>query len=421
MLIGTDPEFILLDENGKVIRAKKIRYFNSTSPTKKVGCDGAGTQVEIRPAPASIKNIDRFYNNIVQTLKLVAGYCNKRKYTILGGTGKKGKDSMGETHFIPIGGHIHFGATNLDKLNKSHFIKILDTYFTPISNMLYSSAKIRKRRGNGYGRLGSYEPKNYGFEYRTPYTFLINPFYTKALFSLAGLIGNNYKKIKYEEDWYYGMKEWYNDGKQKHLDNIYPTLKKRILKLMSYNSPNQKQNPYIISLFNIIEQKKQCKSIDIIKNFSLENVPHIEGDRGLSILCENGLGYIKDVLRHAHMDTLSNDTPITLPDARQIIYIYNKVDGNDYPTMYISPQFNFDGRTQYYFTYASGCTWQGHKFKRGETGVITMKTVINKNVRHFRYTMGLNKAMLSILYNGNMPMDRFVALLECYKRRAENV
>ena len=39
--------------------------------------------------------------------------------------------------------------------------------------------------------------------------------------------------------------------------------------MMSYNSPNPKLNPYILTLFSLIEQARTCQDFSVLKNYSL--------------------------------------------------------------------------------------------------------------------------------------------------------
>lgn len=275
MKIGCDPEYILYDEaNNKILKAQNIRLFHSTSSKAKVGCDGAGTPVEIRPAPSSIRNVNRLCENVNGLLKRIARYVNGKKYKLFAGCGDRRTSKYDdERYYVPIGGHIHFGSPTLNKWNRKKLIHILDTYFTPLTNMMINSDSIRQRIESGYGKLKAYETKAYGFEYRTPYNFMVSPYFTKTWFSLASLLANNFKKIKRNNDMFYTMKDWYESRSHgKNLEILYPMIKKKILKIMGYNTPNPKQNGYIISLFNLIERKKKYKSLDVIKNYGFESI-----------------------------------------------------------------------------------------------------------------------------------------------------
>lgn len=275
-MIGTDPEFILATKGSFVVKnARSFPFFKGEKPTQQIGCDGAGYPVEIRPSPSSIKNVDRLCDNIEHILHRAASYCNKKNFTLVAGCGMRGwLDRYHGDKYLPIGCHIHFGSPSFNdnkKKNIKKLISVLDMYFTPITNMFMDQSDILERKSRGYGSLGSKEYKTYGFEYRTPYCFMVSPYFTKAFFSLAALLANNYKRITYDEELYHRIRQYY-EGYSNRLNKIYPQIKKKILKLMKYNSPNQEQNVPIINLFNLIEQKKKYKNLDVLENYNLYHV-----------------------------------------------------------------------------------------------------------------------------------------------------
>jgi len=275
--MGCDIEFLIINSKGKIIKASKYEFFDSTSSKRKIGCDGAKTPVEIRPSPSSLRNLNKLYDNIHILLENIGSFCNVYGLRLIAGTGLKSthRNDYDEWYFTPIGGHIHFGSPSLlnDK-NVKKLVFILDTYFTPITNLLIPRENIIKRtESTSYGKLGQHRKKVYGFEYRTPYSFLISPFYTRSLFNLAGLLANNYKKIKLDQNLHFHIQDWFsNSTKRNNLIKIFPIIKDKLLKLMKYNSPNQQQNASIISLFNIIERGKKKKDFDVIRNFGFNKI-----------------------------------------------------------------------------------------------------------------------------------------------------
>lgn len=266
--IGADPEFVLLSNYGTVQNANNHKMF--TSGQAEIGCDGCGTPVEIRPPPALLTNIDKFTSDIHDIFGTIARYCHKEELKILGGCEYEGS--------APIGGHIHFGGNDfLEYKNRESYKNVdklrwlLDMYFIPIINSFIPPEKIQRRIDIGYGRLGQVRDQPHGFEYRTPYSFLISPLLTKASFALAALIGHNYKKLKFHIKTHQMIAEHYYDIKNTPnlFSRIYKTIKPTILRMMKYNSPNPKLNPHILSLFSLVEQKRRCKSLSILDNYSL--------------------------------------------------------------------------------------------------------------------------------------------------------
>jgi len=131
--LGADPEFEeLLQENGY-----EPIYTNRTGLEieDEIGCDGAGAQLELRPKPANTPK--ELVKNIKQLIELIPPVSVK---------GDK----------YPIGGHIHIGLPF-----KFEYIELLDDFLG--RRFLNLSGMARA----GYKKLGSYELKPWGFEYRS--------------------------------------------------------------------------------------------------------------------------------------------------------------------------------------------------------------------------------------------------------------
>lgn len=156
--IGSDPEFGLVDQNGKQVKAYNHL---SDSTRERVGVDGHSDIGEIRPAfghtprehlaniAALMAQVDE---KIPADIKITAG------------------SMVGED---PIGGHIHFGALGRN-FNFDAAAKALDYYVSlPVSLIeVQRSARIR-RTGSGYGHLSAVRSQPWGFEYRTLPSWLL--------------------------------------------------------------------------------------------------------------------------------------------------------------------------------------------------------------------------------------------------------
>lgn len=137
---GADPEFELL-ANGKVISADGV-ISGGTSYNDYIGRDGAGSQVEIRPAPSS--SLSKFITNFRSILK---EFSERYPGYSLGAQG----------NIYPLGGHIHLSVPpNRD------IIALLDSWIGKLVIDLSGNAR------GSYKRLSAYETKPWGFEYRTP-------------------------------------------------------------------------------------------------------------------------------------------------------------------------------------------------------------------------------------------------------------
>lgn len=272
-MIGTDPEFVLCDRYHDLMSARRFTFFSSTKRWSKIGCDGAGTPVEIRTTPVAINKIGIMLNDMNTSLNRISRFCEKRQYRLYAGAWKKG---------CPIGGHLHFGHSDLindiriNEYNKPalKLVHLLDCYFTPIMNHFISADEISKRlKHSGYGRLGQFRIQDYGIEYRTPYSFLLSPLLTSSMFSLACLLASHYKTTKVDTRLQVDMEKYYEDLSPKRLEKILKTIKPKILKMMSWYSPNPRHNSQILTLFSLIERGKKIKSHNILKNYKFNNKP----------------------------------------------------------------------------------------------------------------------------------------------------
>ena len=299
--IGTDPEFALTHiESGKLSVANSHSIFRSDEETARIGCDGAGTPIELRPHPTEINNLTPMLKEIREDVYRIAKYIIPRKLIMKGGGVVGTKEQS-----VVIGGHIHFGSRefqlksynrnllyrsvservnsernrlasedfdveeNIKKLTRS-----LDTYFNPIANFFIGNHEIHKRRLRGYGKIGDHRSQRWGIEYRTPYSFLLSPLLTTGLYSLSCLIVYNYKKICPNKNLYKETVFYYDllqdtDHADKIQKNIYKKIKPKLIDVMKYNSPNPQYNGHILSLFNLIEQGKTCKNRDVLANYNI--------------------------------------------------------------------------------------------------------------------------------------------------------
>jgi len=194
-VIGADPEFLLFDKSGKVIRANNVLTFE-----KPIGCDGA--MAELRPDPA-ISPEDLTHN--IKTLlknKDFTGPIEKLEWM----AGCYYKDDMRD---YPIGGHIHIGnpakiaSLSMDSrrnLFKS-FNKILDELLA-IPMIKVDGTKLgRARRSESaigkFGYFGEFRLCQGRMEYRTlSGLWLMHPDLTTLVFGTAkAIIDEIYRHI----------------------------------------------------------------------------------------------------------------------------------------------------------------------------------------------------------------------------------
>ena len=161
--LGADPELIC-HRNGQFVPAHN--FFKSNSS---FGLDGCESTAEIRPG---------FSESPVDLTSKI--------YQIL----DYGHDKAPDLEFISghyvndysIGGHTHFSIDPLPEV-----IDGLDIVLGSLSNCIDDKMQRQKRERSGYGKKGAYRRKSYGFEYRTPGSFLLSPSVTLVHFTLAKL------------------------------------------------------------------------------------------------------------------------------------------------------------------------------------------------------------------------------------------
>jgi hypothetical protein len=147
--LGGDPEFEVYVD-GELVPANQLSIFRSGGLYGGIGVDGASSTAELRPSPACSPG--EYLENFTALVRRVC-----RRGILLSVKGDA----------YALGGHIHVGSSNqaVVKLLKDEvekFIKVLDDFVGRV--LLPTSGRAR----GGYARLGEYEFKGYGWEYRTP-------------------------------------------------------------------------------------------------------------------------------------------------------------------------------------------------------------------------------------------------------------
>jgi hypothetical protein len=164
-VIGADPEFLLFDKSGQVVRANNVLSYHGP-----IGCDGA--MAEVRPQPAInpeelVKNIRNLFLNKKLTEKIesfdwIAGCYHKDA-----------------TRDYPVGGHIHIGnpiqIARLDGNDRTHFFKsfnkiideLLSLPMVKIDGNSLGKARRTECTMGKYGYFGEFRTCNGRLEHRT--------------------------------------------------------------------------------------------------------------------------------------------------------------------------------------------------------------------------------------------------------------
>ncbi len=175
--IGADPELVCRKQ-GQFISAHN--YFKANSSC---GLDGCEAVFEARG----------FYDESVIDL-------TSKIYQVLDYAHDKAPElEFISGHFVDgyaIGGHTHFSIDPIPEI-----IDGLDIVLGSLSNCIDDKIQRQKRERSGYGKKGAYRRKSYGFEYRTPGSFLLSPSVTLVHLTLAKLavVGVLEDKIDFNE------------------------------------------------------------------------------------------------------------------------------------------------------------------------------------------------------------------------------
>lgn len=140
--LGTDPEYEVYRDRSLVC-ADRILGCDTHSP---IGTDGAGDQLELRPDPGTPEEV-------VANLRYLI-----KEFTIT----YPGYSLSVRGRLLPLGGHVHVGVPDTHRHFGRSLMDLLDMFVgRPTIDM---SGRAR----SGYRRLGQWEEKPWGFEYRTP-------------------------------------------------------------------------------------------------------------------------------------------------------------------------------------------------------------------------------------------------------------
>jgi len=201
--IGCDPEFLVLNDFGHKQNAKfltKSFPFNGVS-TNGIVSDHCGRVGELRPGQGTPQEVTQ---NIKTMMKWIKEHHSEYKIIAGGGNG----------HSESIGGHIHFSGIefsgyesttrwrnrynrrlrqsssnsqyelhNMDE--KQRLVYALDFYIGRRLKRVSGGRRGGSIHGRQYGRYGDIETKSYGFEYRTPPSWLTDPFLTESVLAIA--------------------------------------------------------------------------------------------------------------------------------------------------------------------------------------------------------------------------------------------
>jgi hypothetical protein len=239
VMLGSDPEFLLLSRQGKVVSAS--RFLEREGP---VGCDAivlSGHRVilplaELRPQPSVDPR--QLARNLHRTMQLAARAIPDESLAWLSG----GMPLRG----FPLGGHIHFSRCWLN----GHLLRALDNYLAlPLMQIEGDTTRQRRPR---YGFLGDFRPQPHGgFEYRTLPSWLISPAVTRGVLALAALIAEHYWSLQRRPLMDGDMQAYYYRGDKQKVREVIARLWEDLEKLPGYSRDASCLDPLKAMIFRM--------------------------------------------------------------------------------------------------------------------------------------------------------------------------
>jgi hypothetical protein len=246
--IGADPEFLVLDGNKIIGEPQKEGEFS---------VDGINNKIhEVRPKYS--------LNPLEVTNSINQIFLNKVKKEPI--FGKYSWQCGSYLHKKPLGGHIWFAVT--DKIIKPQdACYYLDNYLSSLLMLLEDKEQGIKRRNceaeseniNGeylYGAKGDFRTSNWGFETRTPASFIHSPKITNGAYCLAKtILFEALNNPKFDGNEYLDYDDFQNMNQDKVKKN-FTLIRGEIVQMSLYK--NYKK--HIDYLFKLIKENKTCFS-----------------------------------------------------------------------------------------------------------------------------------------------------------------
>jgi hypothetical protein len=219
--VGCDPEFMLLDKEGKMVRADH-HFPNYNDP---IGCDHNGRLAEFHPAPT---------RGILPIVRKIQVSINSDKVAQLPYKLRAGAVACQDT----LGGHVHFGFNSFQipcngagtkegyKLNErgEKVTKALDALTKTLEHLDILPAQQSARRrahDHGYGRFGDVRDCDGHMEYRTMASWLYDPkvaFLCLTAAKLAAVDPEGTSDALKNCDSFAAFETWLNQYKSKDLN-----------------------------------------------------------------------------------------------------------------------------------------------------------------------------------------------------------
>jgi hypothetical protein len=172
ILIGADPEFLLVDPDGRVVSASRFFPRDGAAGSDALRVRGRirCPVAELRPDPAGDPDaLARGIRGLMRRAGAMTAAAGRPLRWLAGGMPVPG---------FALGGHLHLNVPPSARL-----LRVLDSCVALPLAAAEDARGVRRRPR--YGALGDFRVKPHGFEYRTPPSWLVSPIAARAAFAVA--------------------------------------------------------------------------------------------------------------------------------------------------------------------------------------------------------------------------------------------
>ncbi|MBO2943063.1 hypothetical protein JJQ72_03590 [Paenibacillus sp. F411] len=226
VLLGMDPEFILVDREGRVADASQFldRYGRAGCDAVRIGETVTYPLAELRPEPKAEP----------ESLLLEMRRVFRDAWSLITDRTLEWRAGAMPADGYPLGGHLHFSGIPLSL----EVLQCLDNYLSlPLAALEDPRGRSRRPR---YGSLGDFRHQSHGgFEYRTPPSFLVSPLITRGVLHMAYLIAHHYSELNLRPLSYNEVHRAYYEGDRSVLSAWAVRLHQDYGKLKAYEAHRQ--------------------------------------------------------------------------------------------------------------------------------------------------------------------------------------
>jgi Phage phiEco32-like COOH.NH2 ligase-type 2 len=184
--VGCDPEFLVKNSAGSIIRCGDVY---KDLPAGNIGTDHGGSCCELRPkhgtpaeVTANIRALFEYFKSAYPNHKIVAGGGGEEGYQSIGGHIHIGGISL-NGHYRSVTRQAYHGSRNVNYINADAKLVLALDFF--IGKRLKKVGGGNRPSSASYGRPGDIETKSHGFEYRTPPSWVTDPYLTESTLAIA--------------------------------------------------------------------------------------------------------------------------------------------------------------------------------------------------------------------------------------------